>query len=87
MQMVYNIWNAPPLAIYIGRGSEWGNPFVIGVDGDRDEVIYRFTEYMLENLSKNSKWLEPLKDKDLMCYCAPLACHGDVIKMYLSISK
>jgi hypothetical protein len=26
-------------AVYIGRGSKWGNPFVIGRDGTRAEVI------------------------------------------------
>ena len=28
--------------VYIGRGSKWGNPFVIGRDGDRDLVIKKF---------------------------------------------
>ena len=28
--------------IYIGRGSAWGNPFVIGRDGDRAEVIEKY---------------------------------------------
>ncbi len=25
--------------VYIGRGSKWGNPFHIGKDGNRKEVI------------------------------------------------
>ena len=33
----------PQGAIYIGRGSKWGNPFVIGKDGSRDE--YRRCHY------------------------------------------
>ena len=29
----------PSGAVYIGRPSRWGNPFVIGRDGDRATVI------------------------------------------------
>jgi len=29
----------PAGAVYIGRGSKWGNPFRIGPDGDRTAVI------------------------------------------------
>ncbi len=32
--------------VYIGRPSEFGNPFRIGVDGDRDEVIEKFKEWI-----------------------------------------
>jgi hypothetical protein len=32
----------PPGAIYIGRGSPWGNRFVIGEHGDRDQVCNQF---------------------------------------------
>ena len=28
--------------VYIGRGSKWGNPFRIGADGDRVEVIRKY---------------------------------------------
>ena len=28
--------------MYIGRGSPWGNPYVIGKDGNRTEVIARY---------------------------------------------
>ena len=30
--------DAPPDAVYIGRPSKWGNPFVMGVDGTREEL-------------------------------------------------
>ncbi len=29
----------PAGAVYIGRGSKWGNPFRIGADGNRAAVI------------------------------------------------
>jgi hypothetical protein len=31
--------------VYIGRGSKWGNPFVIGPDGDRMEVLAKYREH------------------------------------------
>jgi hypothetical protein len=80
---VYKKGNAPDNAVYIGRGSAWGNPYVIGKDGDRAEVIekYRVWAYQkwVEDQGYGVDWLEPIKGKDLVCFCAPLACHGDVL--------
>lgn len=66
--------------IYIGRGSAWGNPYKIGVTGyTRSEVIYEYRLYAQKRLEKEPDWLMPLIGKDLVCFCAPLACHGDVL--------
>ena len=64
--------------VYIGRGSKWGNKFVIGRDGNREEVIRKYREYILNN-DYLLNCLGELKDKILGCYCKPLACHGDVL--------
>lgn len=64
--------------VYIGRGSKWGNKFVIGEDGDREEVIAKYREWILRNIELLS-CLGQLKDKILGCYCKPLACHGDIL--------
>lgn len=66
-------------AEYIGRGSAYGNPFLIGKDGDRELVIRKFEAYALWRLEKEPNWLSKLYGKNLACYCAPQACHGDVI--------
>ncbi|MDO9416977.1 DUF4326 domain-containing protein [Pararhizobium sp.] len=66
--------NVPADAVYIGRGSPYGNPFVIGTHGDRDEVCYRFEREILPTLN-----IEPLRGKSLVCFCAPKRCHGDAI--------
>jgi hypothetical protein len=63
--------------VYIGRGSKWGNPFIINKDGNRAEVIRKYREYA-KKFSREE--LLELKDKTLGCYCKPLACHGDVLK-------
>jgi hypothetical protein len=64
--------------VYIGRGSKWGNRFVIGRDGSREEVIAKYREWILRNEYLLS-CLGELKGKVLACYCKPLACHGDVL--------
>lgn len=64
--------------VYIGRGSQWGNPFEIGKDGDRAYVI---DSYCLHYLPRKPSLLEALPDLDgkvLECYCVPERCHGEV---------
>jgi len=64
--------------VYIGRPSKWGNPFAIGRDGNREEVIIKYRDYILSQPAL-LKDLPSLKGKILGCWCAPLACHGDVL--------
>lgn len=73
MPKVYNKYQNPPHdAVYVGRGSPWGNPFVIGKDGDRDTVCNRFRDEILPSLDVSA-----LRGKDLVCFCAPKRCHAD----------
>ena len=65
--------------VYIGRGSKWGNPFRIGADGTRADVIRKYRDYILKRQDLLNS-LGELIGKRLGCYCAPLACHGDVLK-------
>jgi len=64
--------------VYIGRPSKWGNPFEIGKHGDRAEVIAKFEAYLVNHPTLANE-LHELKGKNLVCWCAPLACHGDVL--------
>jgi hypothetical protein len=64
--------------VYIGRGSKWGNPFVIGIHGDRAEVIEQY-EAWIRTQPKLLADLPELKDKVLGCYCFPKPCHGQVL--------
>jgi len=64
--------------VYIGRGSIWGNPFHIGKDGSRNEVIAKYKKYILADKSL-MKELPNLQGKTLGCWCKPRACHGDVL--------
>jgi len=64
---------------YIGRGSPWGNPFILGLDGNRDEVCDLFEVYAEWRLTVQSNWLEKLKGVDLYCHCVPQRCHGKTL--------
>ncbi len=83
---VFNVRSGqvPDDAIYIGRGSKWGNPFRIGemynINGthfdnaSREEVIKLYVYWFPAHLRAS---LPELVGKNLVCYCAPLPCHGD----------
>ena len=71
--------------VYIGRGSIFGNPYAIGKDGSREEVIEKYRLWFKEQL-KDLKFyvaVQKLKGKRLGCFCKPAACHGDVIVDFL----
>jgi hypothetical protein len=73
--------------IYIGRPSIFGNPFEIGKDGNREEVIQKYKIYFQNRLIKdNNFWrkIQECKGKILGCWCKPLPCHGDIIEEYLN---
>ena len=38
--------------VYIGRGSKWGNPYRIGEDGTREEVIEKYRLYLWKQIKK-----------------------------------
>lgn len=65
--------------VYIGRPSKWGNPFVIGKDGDRDEVCEKYREYILSRPHMVEAAKSELKGMTLGCFCAPKRCHGDIL--------
>lgn len=68
----------PPERVYVGRPTKWGNPFTIGEHGTREEVIEKFRVY-LHNSDTMMAWARELKGKDLVCFCAPLPCHADIL--------
>lgn len=65
--------------VYIGRGSPWGNPFRISSTLTREQVIILYKDYLKENPILISLLLAK-NPKRLVCFCKPLACHGDVLK-------
>ena len=74
------VWNKrekgiPANAVYVGRPTKWGNRYVIGRDGTRDEVIKKYEQW----LAKSGLDVTELRGKDLVCWCKPQACHADVL--------
>jgi hypothetical protein len=75
--------------IYIGRPSPLGNPFVIGRDGDREEVIRKYRDFLRTAIHNDARIkaeferLQELNKKGdvvVICWCAPSKCHGDILK-------
>lgn len=91
--IVVNIYHHVPTDndVYIGRAGKgkdgyFGNPFRLGPDGDRQEVIMKYFEYLIERLATDKEFssrILQLKDKNLVCFCAPKTCHGDIIARLL----
>jgi hypothetical protein len=81
-------WRMPEGAVYVGRPSRWGNPFhiVSSCDGSttRAEAVRNYRGHLLSSSavmpSAVAAYLEPLRGKDLACWC-PLSepCHADVL--------
>ena len=58
--------------------SKWGNRFVIGRDGSRDEVIAKYRAWIVRQPALMAA-LHELRGKDLVCWCAPERCHADLL--------
>jgi hypothetical protein len=80
---------------YIGRGSPLGNPFKITKDCPREEAIKQYDDWLMSNLIQGDMdgiGVEFFRLLDiyiktgslnLLCFCKPSACHGDIIKREL----
>ncbi len=70
----------PVGAIYIGRPSKWGNPFAIGPDGSREKVLAKYRAWLTTQPALIEAAKRELTGHDLVCWCAPQACHGHVLR-------
>lgn len=65
--------------VRIDRTTHWGNPFVIGRDGTRAQVVEKYRAWILREPEMIAYAKQTLCGKILGCWCAPNACHGDVL--------
>jgi hypothetical protein len=65
--------------VYVGRPSKWGNPFAIGRDGTRDEVIAKYRAWIVRQPSLIAALHDELRGKNLVYWCAPQRCHAEVL--------
>lgn len=78
--------------VYIGRPNIFGNPFIEGRDGTRDECVAKYRPYFKERYTRDGifrtavhKLANQAKDGELVlvCWCDPLPCHGHVIRDFI----
>jgi hypothetical protein len=74
-----HVHGEPAGAVYVGRGTPWGNPYVVGRDGTHDEVVAKYSALLERSPDLRAKIREELAGKDLVCSCKPKRCHGDAI--------
>lgn len=74
---------------YVGRPSPLGNPFPLRQETDRDLVVQQYRDWLRKQWQANgpakAELLKLCKlakagDLELVCWCAPKACHADVIR-------
>lgn len=81
MPKVYNKHHrdAPKDAVYGGRPSWLGNPFIVNVDGSHDECVDMFEAWLPSQPELLKRILEELPGRDLVCFCKPKRCHLDIV--------
>jgi hypothetical protein len=73
-------------AVYVGRASPrrgltesaFANPYKIGQDGTRAEVIQKYLSWLLGRQELLLR-LPDLRGRRLACWCSPAPCHADVL--------
>lgn len=68
------------LAVRIDRHGQWGNPFLLLDDGDRDTVCNNYETHYWPHKPSLRQQVHTLRGKALGCWCAPERCHGDFLK-------
>jgi len=76
---IVNITHVKEYDVYCGRPSEWGNPFVIGRDGTRNEVLVKYGLYLKANKKLARKAKRELVGRTIGCFCIPEACHLEIL--------
>jgi len=76
-------WGRPG-DVKIDRTTKWGNPFLMGKDGNRDDVCNKYAIYIRKQIESGNLNIKELQHaKRLGCWCKPLRCHGDELKKIL----
>ena len=81
MPRVYNtrIEAYPRGAVYVGRPSKWGTPLPLACEKDREAVLQKYEAWLATQPALLEAAKKELKGRDLVCWCAPKACHADVL--------
>jgi hypothetical protein len=85
MPVVLNIhdtdWRERENAALVDRTTSFGNPFIEGRDGNRRQVLEQYERWIFQPEQRflRRRMMRELRGKDLLCHCAPLECHADII--------
>src|ERR1043165_6385176 len=85
-------WRMPEGVIYVGGPTKYGNPFIFGqryeaygyegtyYTATLENCLTMFHDYLQGRIIAEPDFLEPLRGKDLACWC-PLTspCHADIL--------
>ena len=63
---------------YVGRPSDWGNPFALKDGYSREDAICDYRKWILTRPDLLRR-IPELRGKVLGCWCHPKECHGDVL--------
>jgi Domain of unknown function (DUF4326) len=71
----------PQGAIYVGRPTRFGNPFVVGKHGSQGECVDLYRAWLMapERAELRARAARELRGRDLVCWCHPKRCHADVL--------
>lgn len=77
---------------YIGRPSMFGNPFIEGKDGTREECVAKYKPYFNKRYVEDKAFRAAVHalaaqalaaELILICWCDPLPCHGHIIRNFI----
>ena len=74
----------PENSVPIYRPTKFGNPFILGKDGNRTEVIDKYINWIKSQPELLELAKIELKGKNLICCCSPKKCHGDWLLNYVN---
>lgn len=80
-------WEAQAEYVYIGRTGKgltgyFGNPFPLQSEAQREMVYTAYVTHMKERVRNDPEFkrrVRGLAGKTLVCFCAPLRCHGNAL--------
>ncbi|MFI6956456.1 DUF4326 domain-containing protein [Nocardia sp. NPDC050408] len=68
------------LFVAVDRTSSWGNPYILGRDGNRDDVLTAHARHLADRPDLLARLRSrELAHKVLGCWCAPKPCHGHTL--------
>ena len=88
-------YRLPDNAVSVTRPGRFGNPFKAGIDCvTAEQAVELFRLYAEARVHADPEWLEPLRGKDLACFCplekpdgSKVPCHADVLLSLLAARR